>query len=225
MQDQLANPNLPIEYFTKVDMQDGILTIASSSNIITREKHRLEGNWEYKNFLNVPGPFYGAFTDTCCDGIEFAPLSVLADLNGQEFVFRQPRNSIELNSLLDAAMIEPFGGYGWDGNQHWTLSLILEWYRRKDEILSLISQIREEVVNKTVRWYSNESNYFSLIKHIGENPRFSKERFLDTANKWRLAQVEWEKFMNFELESYLRVYAFFVENNRLPIEGESLPNI
>jgi hypothetical protein len=225
MQDYLANLDLPIEYFTKVEMQDGILKAASNSNTITREIHRLEGKWEFVNWLNVPGPFYGAFTDTCCDGTALAPLSVLADLNGQEFVFRQPRNSRELNSLLDAAIIEPFGGYGWDGNHHWTLSSILEWYRRKDEMMALMGQIKEEIVNDTVRYYSNESNYFSLIKHVGKDQRFSKERFLDTANKWRLAQVEWENFISIELESYLCVYAFFVENNRLPNQGESLPNI
>src|SRR5262245_12225854 len=42
-----------------------------------------------KNPLNIPGPIYGAETDTCCTGPQEAPENVLLDKNGQEFVFRQ----------------------------------------------------------------------------------------------------------------------------------------
>jgi hypothetical protein len=40
------------------------------------------GRWEQRHPLNVPGPFYGAETDTCCDGPPLAPASLMVDEEG-----------------------------------------------------------------------------------------------------------------------------------------------
>src|SRR5678815_4557626 len=39
-----------------------------------------------RNPLNIPGPIYGAETDTCLTGPSEAPENVLVDKHGQEFV-------------------------------------------------------------------------------------------------------------------------------------------
>jgi hypothetical protein len=77
-----------------------------------------------RNLLNIPGPIYGAETDTCCTGPEEAPDNVLLDNNGQEFVFKQASSAVEFRDLVAAARSECFVGYGADGDVHWRLSLI-----------------------------------------------------------------------------------------------------
>jgi hypothetical protein len=88
----------------------------------------LLGRWEDRNWRNVPGPFYGADTDTCETGPVVAPRHVLADEDGQEFVFRQPRTTAEVESVLDAAWSDPFRGYAGDGHDHWTADGIRAWW-------------------------------------------------------------------------------------------------
>jgi hypothetical protein len=80
-----------------------------------------------KNHFNVPGPFYGAETDTCCTGLHEAPGNVLLAARVQEFLFRQPSDADELRDVLSAALCECFCGYGADGDDHWTLHLIRDW--------------------------------------------------------------------------------------------------
>ncbi|MGW6819450.1 hypothetical protein [Streptomyces sp. NPDC055005] len=66
-----------------------------------------------RNWRNVPGPFHGADTDTCWSGRMAAPDHVLYDdETGQEFVYRRPRNAVEVDRLLFAAWTDPSSGYG-----------------------------------------------------------------------------------------------------------------
>ena len=88
-----------------------------------------------RNSLNIPGPIYGAETDTCCTGTEEAADNVLLDNNGQEFVYRQASNAAEFRDLVAAAMSECFKGYGADGDAHWRLSLIRDWWKNRDQML------------------------------------------------------------------------------------------
>jgi hypothetical protein len=100
----------------------------------------LKGNWTEKNWLNVPGPFYGAMTDTCQAGPVQAPGNVLFDENFQEFVWRQPRNENEVRDVLNAAYQDPFDGYGWDGDAHWTAAAVFEWWNRRDDVSTWLDQ-------------------------------------------------------------------------------------
>lgn len=86
------------------------------------------GKFEERNPFNIPGPFYGAQTDTCETGPLEAPANVMLDEEGQEFVFRQPTNAAEIRQIIGAARCDPFSGYGADGDQQWTLRLIREWW-------------------------------------------------------------------------------------------------
>ena len=94
----------------------------------------LNGQWKARNGLNVPGPFYGADTDTCLAGFAAAPRHVLFDEHGMEFVWRQPRNLDEVRAVLDAAYQDPFEGYGCDGDDHWTPELVQEWWDGREQI-------------------------------------------------------------------------------------------
>jgi len=86
------------------------------------------GKWEDRHPLNVPGPFYGAETDTCCDGPAYAPKSLLHDESGAGFVWRQPRDEAETIALMAGASSDPFCGYAWDGDAHWTPALVRAWW-------------------------------------------------------------------------------------------------
>lgn len=139
-----------------------------------------------KNPLNVPGPIYGAETDTCCTGPQEAPNNVLLDKNGQEFVFRQASSADEFGDLVSAAICECFQGYGSDGDSHWRLSTIRDWWRTRDDML------REDI--------SEQWCYAGSV-------------------------LRWRRALSGEAEGYLRVYAFFVENGRVPDDGDVLPEI
>ncbi len=138
-----------------------------------------------RNPLNIPGPFYGAETDTCETGTAEAPHNVLLDRSGQEFVFSQPTGEEELRDIISAAICECFVGYGADGDDHWTLALIRQWWRSRLDLLTRSSQARG----------------------LPESKR------------------RWEGILSGEGEAYLRSYAFFVENRRLPTETDTLPEI
>ena len=70
-------------------------------------KQEQENYWECINPMNIPGPFYGADTDTCSTGLLEARHNILSDNNsGQEFVYRQPRNIDEIYHIRNAADVE-----------------------------------------------------------------------------------------------------------------------
>jgi hypothetical protein len=138
-----------------------------------------------RNRFNIPGPFYGAETDTCETGPHEAPRNVLLDPSGQEFAFKQPANAEELREVVSAALCECFCGYGADGDDHWTLPLIKEWWRTRFDLLAAVIAVRGD------------------------------------PDSVRL----WHRLLSGEAEDYLRAYAFFVQERRLPAEGDSLPDV
>ncbi len=105
----------------------------------------LQGRWEERNWLNVPGPLYGAQTDSCCCGPEAAPGNILIDEWGCEFVWRQPRTVDELRAVLDAACQDPFAGYAADGDDHWTPDLVIQWWDERERVIRWLTS---EVVAK-----------------------------------------------------------------------------
>jgi len=144
-----------------------------------------QGQFSQINPMNVPGPLYGAETDTCTTGPDAAPFNVLLDQSGQEFVFKQPSNAIEFRDILCAAIVECFSGYGCDGDAHWRLSTIREWWRNRDQ--------RETNIHEG---FGDPSSV-----------RSCREGFRGT------------------LIPYLRIYGFFVENGRVPVDADALPEI
>jgi len=100
-----------------------------------------KGRWENRHELNTPGPYYGAETDTCLDGPELAPMSLLCDAGGNGFVWRQPTTDEETLALMTGASSDPFAGFGWDGDEHWTPSLVREWWARREARAPLVGAL------------------------------------------------------------------------------------
>lgn len=160
------------------DAKDGWLSIADLGEFLPAKFSEI-------NSMNVPGPIYGAETDTCATGPAEAPKNVLLDRNGQEFVFNQPSSPTEFRDVLSAAIVECFQGYGCDGDAHWTLSSIREWWNNRDPTGA---NINEEFGTPT-------------------------------------SIIYWRAGLRGGLLPYLRVYAFYVENGRAPVEVDELPDI
>lgn len=99
------------------------------------------GQWSERDWRNVPGPFYCAGTDNCLTGF-VAPGSVaFEDGYGSEFVYRQPRDEREVHLLLEAAWQDVFSAYACDGDDHWTLPLVREWWAERGRLLAWISTV------------------------------------------------------------------------------------
>jgi hypothetical protein len=155
------------------------------------------GSWEQKNWLNVPGPIYAGLTDWSLIGRLEAPDNVLYDENGQEFIFRQPRNRWELSQVVHAAAIDPFGGYACDGNEHWNTELIRDWWSHKAD---LVNWIGRQVQNPEFQTHQDfvEQNQLQALRHF-------------------------EDFVQTGLHDYLRAYTFFLEQGHAPQGYEPLP--
>lgn len=179
-----------VRHLSEVDERDsGWQPIRQASDVHCKwpTKHGafFLGNFAEKNPFNIPGPFYGAMTDTCGAGPVEAPANVMLDSDGQEFLFRQPSNVEELRQVIGAAICDPFLGYGADGNSNWSLASIREWWKNRYDLVrkaALIHQPKEQV------------------------------------DRWR-------SYLEEEAEPYLRAYAFFVEERRLPLADNALPNL
>ncbi|WP_344027006.1 ferredoxin [Streptomyces luteireticuli] len=110
----------------------------SSAGPIPRDAFR--GRWEDRLWLNVPGPFYGAGTDTCATGRLSAPGHVLyGGEHFTEYVYRQPRTPAEVALVVEAAAADPFLGYGCDGDRRWTPRTVREWWRDRGRIVEYLA--------------------------------------------------------------------------------------
>jgi hypothetical protein len=158
----------------------------------------LRGEWGSRDWRNVPGPFYGAETDSCWMGRDIAPRHVVyEDGFGSEVVFRQPQNPAEVHLVLTAAWNDPFGGYACDGDDHWTLDLVREWWADRERLAAWIDDLGR-------RWSVSER----------ADERENARGLSDYAN-----------YVDHGLETYLREYAFWLENRRARMPGEPLPEL
>jgi hypothetical protein len=71
-------------------------------------------------------------------------MSLLCDAGGNGFVWRQPTTDQETLALMTGASSDPFAGFGWDGDEHWTTSLVREWWARRDERAPLVGALLAE---------------------------------------------------------------------------------
>lgn len=116
--------------------------------------------WSEKGELNFPGPFYTGESDTCGTGICESPNNVISDENSMEYVMIQPRTKLELLQLWNAGAVEVFGSYYCDGNKHWTIQLVRDWWSNREGILEHLKN--EELIKMN---YNQEKRY----KHYIEN--------------------------------------------------------
>jgi hypothetical protein len=156
-----------------------------------------QGVWTEKMPWNTPGPFYAAGVDNSGPGPAEAPNNVYVDEKGFPFVFRQPINWFQLRQVLEAANHDPFAGYGVDGNQHWTYTSIRAWWQERQAMETSITTTRNRML-----------------------------RGMDPSSPWYWAPIErWSEYLQTGLEAYLRVYAYFQEEGRIPTSEDHLPRL
>jgi hypothetical protein len=159
------------------------------------------GRWPEKHRLNTPGPLYGGETDNSGTGPLAAPNNVHRDADGFEFIFRQPVNRYEVRQVLLAAEWDPFGGYGADGNVHWTYEAIKEWWRGRQGMEAELSDEYERQLALRVRM----------------------DRSYD--NSYLVGLERWRSYIKDGMEAYLRAYAFFLLEGRPPAADDRLPDV
>jgi hypothetical protein len=155
------------------------------------------GRWDDKLPLNTPGPLYSGHVDNSGPGPYEAPNNIFVDDEGYPFIFRQPANRFELHQVLLAASHDPFSGYGTDGNLRWRLASIRDWWREQHDVRALIAER-----SITAPHGPGEDGYW-----------------------YHAAAYRWRKYVQDGMESYLRQYAFFLNEGRLPAQGDVLPDI
>jgi hypothetical protein len=176
------------------------------------------GTWDGRHPLNVPGPFYGAQTDTCCDGPPLAPSSLLYDHDGQGFVWRQPRTEEETHELMTGASSDPFSGYAWDGDQHWTPDLVRSWWAERHAHTPLIDLIVARVAGPRPELRSDYEDLLFRCLPIGG---YSED-------ERRLLAGIVHKFVEYRLsgmERDLRRYLHFLETGGYPDADATLPTL
>lgn len=156
----------------------------------------LLGQWDHKLPWNVPGPLYTGDVDNSGPGPYEAPNNIFIDAEGFPFIFRQPVNTFELRQVLLAADRDPFRSYGADGNDHWDLASIRAWWRGRQVIDT--SMAARKVAQLASGHYS--TTYLTALDR-------------------------WHEYLRDETELYLRVYAFFLEEGRVPGTEDHLPDL
>jgi hypothetical protein len=158
----------------------------------------LRGEWGNRDWRNVPGPFYGAQTDSCWTGRGIAPHHVVyEDEFGSEIVYRQPKNAGEVQLVLTAAWNDPFAAYAADGDEHWTLELVREWWADRGRLIAWTDGVQRQ-------WSSSER---------------ADER--ENAAGLR----DFGQYLDNGLEADLRAYGFWLDNRRPPQPHETLPHL
>ncbi|MDQ2827759.1 MAG: ferredoxin [Chloroflexota bacterium] len=155
------------------------------------------GVWGDKHWMNTPGALYGGQTDNCGTGPLDAPNNIQVDHKGYEFIFRQPVNLYELRQVLQAAYDDPFQGYGADGDAHWSYDGVKEWWTRKRELEAEIDQ------------------------------RYKEQLALEDHKDYRyfVALQRWRDYLETGMHAYLRAYAFFLSERRVPRDEDRLPDL
>jgi hypothetical protein len=154
-----------------------------------------QGKWEEKHWMNTPGPIYCGDTVSCGTGPPAAPNNVGVDEKWHEVIYRQPANYNELRQVVHAAEAEVVSGYGADGDLHWSYETIKEWW----------AEPRRKVEQEVRRLYE------------AELARNNKTSSYGCEWKW------WLGYLKSGMHQYLQVYAFFLDNGRIPTERDTLP--
>lgn len=80
-----------------------------------------------------------------------------------EFVMIQPRTKTELLQLWNASAVEVFGAYYCDGNKHWTVKEVKNWWFEKDDLLQHLKD--EELIKMNCH---QEKRYQHYLEHLAE---------------------------------------------------------
>ncbi|MEH0154112.1 hypothetical protein V6R21_08170 [Limibacter armeniacum] len=168
------------------------------------DEHDINGAKNEEVFwLNTPGPIYTTQTDNCGTGQPEAPNNVGGDENYYEFIFKQPLSTIELNQIKNAADIDPFGGYYFDGNNYWTNERIITWWSKIEIVIEYMIDRYEEELQLPLNAHNTlfdfgkgpeEAHFFGPVTPMPENYKSALD------------------FYQTELKNYLEWY--MVTNNK-----------
>ncbi|MFD8075701.1 ferredoxin [Streptomyces sp. NPDC059718] len=172
------------------------------------------GVWADRNWRNVPGPFYGAATDSMATGRLDAPRHIAYDDDlgggfGTEFVFRQPVDEAETEALVAAARLELYSGYGWDGDEHWTPDLVRAWWRDR-------GRVREWAVAIAADWGADAHPGWGDNAALRYRPHYQ-----DAIRGHR----DFVAYLDDGLETYLRGYVLWLDLRRPRRRWEALPRL
>ncbi|MEU6237000.1 hypothetical protein [Kitasatospora sp. NPDC047058] len=178
--------------------------LPTARRLLAEQPHldQFGGLWADRNWRNVPGPFYGADTDSMQMGRHDAPFHIAYDddhgpLDGREFVYRQPTGPGQTHDLLSGCFFG-HGGFAMDGDDHWTVPAVREWWQER-------GRLREWAVGVSDRWSRARGEY--------------REHYRDAAQGLR----DYIAHLDHGLEEYLRGYLFQLAERRPPRADESLP--
>ena len=157
-----------------------------------------DNRWSHKHPMNTPGPLYTSGSDRSGNGPVEAPNNVLCDAAGDDVVFRQPVNRFEARQVYRAAQADCFASYGLDGDDHWSLSLIREWWASRHD---LVQEVERHIAVQRGLGHPQRDVFF----YVG--------------------LLRWREYYRHEMHPYLRVYAFFLERGRFPRERDTLPDV
>jgi len=157
----------------------------------------LTGEWKDHRWMNTPGPFYTGQADFVLMGPTCSPDYVALDDEMVDIVFLQPITIVDFDAVMEAADCDPFGGYACDGNEHWTVEALREWWRR-------VPEIREHITTHLLvpGWYSHPRD--PLVNRVG---------------------AAWLRFLDEDAMAWGREYSFFLDSARWPEEDEALPDL
>lgn len=151
-------------------------------------------------WLNVPGPFWTGMTDNCWTGRTVAPDNVLyaaASAYCTEYVFRQPRNPVEVRAVAEAAWADPIGEYHCDGDLRWTPAEVRAWWADRGRVALHLDEALADF-------------------EAGRSPEEA-----DAAVGVR----DFRAYLDGGLAVDLRAYLFRLEEGRYPEAGERLPQL
>ena len=175
-----------------------VANFPSGRRLLGPPEDYLRGQWADRDWRNVPGPFYGAQTDSCWMGRDVAPGHIVyEDEFGSEIVYRQPTSPSEAQLVLTAAWNDPFSAYAADGDQHWTLDLVRDWWANRGRLAIWIDDVQR-------RWSASER---------------ADER--DNAAGLR----DFAIYLVDGLEADLREYSVWLDHRRPALPHETLPDL
>ncbi|MFF0203311.1 ferredoxin [Streptomyces sp. NPDC005017] len=167
-------------------------------SLLGKARTVFQGQWADRQWLNVPGPFYGAETDNCGTGRIHAPGLVLYEgEHFTEYVYRQPRTAHELRQLVNAAEVEVFSAYGCDGDAHWTPEAVRRWWRDRARVV-------EHLVTRRADWEADDER---------------------SGQGTAAAAHDYAAYIDGELATHLRIYLLWLEERRSPTTADRLPHL
>ncbi|MER5348908.1 hypothetical protein ABT093_01015 [Kitasatospora sp. NPDC002551] len=173
--------------------------LPTARRLLAENRHldQFGGLWRERNWRNVPGPFYGADTDTMEMGRLDAPFHIAYDDDGREFVYRQPTDPDQTFDLVHGCFFG-HGGFAMDGDDHWTVPAVRDWWQER-------GRVRE--------WAVAASDVQARLR--GEY----REHYRDAAQGLR----DYIAYLDHGLDEYLRGYLFWLAERRPPRAGEARP--